>query len=231
MKSCYACQNPATSREHVPPKCLFPEQKDAAGGADLRLNLITVPSCADHNLHKAGDDEYFLYVLSLSITSNAIAQEQVRTKLARAINRRPALVNSILDCSEDCHVADSATGQIHEAVQVGLDGTRFQKTLELVARGIYCHHFNERWDGALRVHADWVAFPQEPNAPEIDANRVVLATNADKLFLNTPKQATSPDVFWYQVHEPPERLRCLIRLGFYGDSKACAFFGEMDVRG
>ncbi|MCE9619683.1 MAG: hypothetical protein K8R92_07215 [Planctomycetes bacterium] len=228
MELCYACANPATSREHVPPKCLFPEQKDAAGGADFRHNLITVPSCADHNFRKSRDDEYFLYVLVTTITSNQTALEHFQTKLARTIIRRPALANTIVKSGKECHIVDSANGKTHNAVQVDLDGERFQNTLELIARGIFYHHFKKRWMGGLRTHADWIVFPSELNSAEIDANRVALANSVDALLANVPKQASSPNVFWYQVGELPP-LRCLIRLGFYGGSKATAFFGDIDI--
>lgn len=35
-QTCYMCDAPATSEEHVPPKCLFPERKDLPQGMDLR---------------------------------------------------------------------------------------------------------------------------------------------------------------------------------------------------
>lgn len=34
--TCYYCGKPATSTEHVPPKALFPEQKDSPEGVDYR---------------------------------------------------------------------------------------------------------------------------------------------------------------------------------------------------
>jgi hypothetical protein len=39
-RPCYHCGAPATSTEHVPPKCIFPEKKDAFG-ANYRRNLNT----------------------------------------------------------------------------------------------------------------------------------------------------------------------------------------------
>ena len=54
LKQCYFCGKEATSKEHVPPKSFFPD-KDKH-----RLNLITVPSCHDHNNKKSGTDEYIL---------------------------------------------------------------------------------------------------------------------------------------------------------------------------
>ena len=52
LETCYMCDSIATTREHVPPKCLFPEKKDI--GDDIyRQNLITVPSCDKHNTSKS----------------------------------------------------------------------------------------------------------------------------------------------------------------------------------
>ena len=225
MEFCYACQNPATTKEHIPPRCLFPEVKDAVDGADYRRNLIMVPSCTKHNLEKSGDDEYLLYVLTTNLPSNAIAHTQW-TKLKRAIERRPALWNSMRSNSEEVEVMDSHTGKIYEAVQMGLDGTRFQKSLELISLGVYRHHFGERWEGSIHVHSDFIAFSHEPNAADIDANRVLVFNCAKKLFASAPRHGNNPDVFWYQVCEPADHyLRCLIRLGFYEGCTATAFLG------
>ena len=54
MKRCYfqGCQEPAVTKEHIPPKAFFPEGK--------RTNLLTVGSCTAHNNQKSGDDLYVL---------------------------------------------------------------------------------------------------------------------------------------------------------------------------
>ena len=224
--TCFACEKPATTREHVPPACLFPEQKDMMGNKDLRRNLITVPACTDHNLVKSGDDEYFLWVLSTNLPANSVAREQASTKLARAYQRRPALGQSMLRSGEDVDVMDSHTGGRYEAVQVPLDGPRFQKMLDLIALGLYRHHFGEQWKGRLRVHPDFVAFADAPDTAEVEASRAVAFDCAQKLFVRQPKYGDNPTVFWYQVHEPTELSRCLIRLSFYEGCTATAFIGE-----
>jgi hypothetical protein len=58
------CEMAATSREHVPPLCIFPEMKDMQDGTDYRQNLITVPACDAHNLKKSADDEYLQLILT-----------------------------------------------------------------------------------------------------------------------------------------------------------------------
>ena len=227
MPSCYACTNLATTREHVPPACLFPEVKDAPGSADLRRNLITVPSCEEHNLRKAGDDEYLLFVLAFNLPANPTAELQLSTKVARAIGRRPALARSILREGERVLVIDDRTREVYESGQFNLDGARFDRTLDLIARGLYFHHFGTRWEGPLSVTADFIAFPHEPNAAEISAQAAILALGAEKLFLGARAYGGNRDVFYYQVYEINQLLRCLMRLCFYGGCKATIFFGEI----
>lgn len=231
MGSCYACPRHAETWEHVPPACLFPKRKDAIGGADLRRNLIGVPACKQHNLCKAKDDEYLLYVLSLNIPSNSTAQAQVQTKLIRAIGYRPDLANAMFNNVEEVRVMDSHTGRVHEAVQVELDGARFQRTLELIALGVYRYHFGKRWRGPLTAQADFLGYPGAPDVAEIDAARVILFSLAQELFEGSARHGDNPEVFWYQVVEPRESLRCVIRLVFYGGCTVTAFFGEMNSRG
>jgi hypothetical protein len=62
---CYFCGALATSKEHVPPRCLFPKAGDVVDGADYRKNLVTVASCDVHNMHKSKEDEYLRFILAL----------------------------------------------------------------------------------------------------------------------------------------------------------------------
>ena len=39
-KKCYMCEKLATSVEHIPPQCLFPEQKDLPDGIDSILAFV-----------------------------------------------------------------------------------------------------------------------------------------------------------------------------------------------
>src|SRR5207244_12042286 len=85
--ACYMCESPATSREHVPPKNLFPEAKDT-GGKDYRLNLITVPSCDLHNSAKNLDDEFLMFSLAGIVGNNSIGYRHRFGKVERAIRGR-----------------------------------------------------------------------------------------------------------------------------------------------
>ena len=90
--SCYMCDNPPTTMEHVPPKCFFPESKDVFDGKDYRKNLISVPSCEDHNLKKSHDDEYIFYVVLSNYSGNLVAFNQFVSKALRAYRKNPKLL-------------------------------------------------------------------------------------------------------------------------------------------
>lgn len=75
MRSCYFCNLPGTTDEHVPPRAIFPAQKDFPG-ENHRLDLITVPSCTEHNSGKSDDDEFLLVSLAGIIGNNSIGYRQ-----------------------------------------------------------------------------------------------------------------------------------------------------------
>lgn len=225
--TCFACDNPATTREHVPPACLFVESKDTDGNQNFRRNLITVPACTDHNLVKSRDDMYFLWVLSTNLSANSVARQQVSTKLRRANERRPALGKAILSETKDVTVIDSQSGAEHDAVEVPLDIDRFQRVLDLIGLGLYQHHFGKRWVGGVHVHPDFIGSTDSSQMRNIDEDRLFLFHAAEKVFAAEMRWGENQDVFYYQVHEPKNNhLSLMMRLVFYGGCTATTFLDE-----
>lgn len=85
--TCYACDKPATTREHAPPRSFFPE-------AYRNNNLITVPSCASHNNDNSKDVEYARNIISTYYGVNNVGQELFLDKSMRSFDRSPALLNT-----------------------------------------------------------------------------------------------------------------------------------------
>lgn len=135
-KTCYMCSLPATSLEHAPPKCLFPTARDTENGINLRKNLITVPSCDEHNSAKSKDDEYLLYSLSLSITSNNTGLNLFLTKVQRAAQRKPALAIELFSTSVPVSLQNTQTKEIAEAHAITVNGARIDKVLAQCARAL-----------------------------------------------------------------------------------------------
>ena len=226
MSTCYACVKVAVTSEHVPPQCIFPEKKDLAEGMDLRRNLITVPSCDDHNLRKSGDDEYLMYVLSMNLPAGEIAAHHFSTKIMRAIDRRPALVNSLVKNNTPVIVKDRTTGETYETSALEVDGQRVDRIFSNIALGIYFHHFNKRWEDNLRVQPNFLSFLHEPNAQQRNAQIAELARYADQFFADVEHFGENPSVFTYQVVQPDRRIHALMRLNFYTGCKVTVFLGK-----
>jgi hypothetical protein len=77
---CYYCGKEQTSVEHIPPKSFFPKNQ--------RKNLLTVPSCDEHNQQKSTDDEYVKAILLSSILANGNSNlVDLRETLERSLHR------------------------------------------------------------------------------------------------------------------------------------------------
>ena len=81
-ESCYACDEPATTKEHAPPYSFFPKGK--------RQNLITVPSCSVHNCSNSNDVEYVRNAIASLADLNEAGESLIDTT-KRSFDHSPAL--------------------------------------------------------------------------------------------------------------------------------------------
>lgn len=81
-EACIYCSAPATTRDHVPPACLFPHPRPS--------NLTTVPACQPCNERWSKDIEYFRAVLLASANlEQDVAASRVRDVVVRSLRRQP----------------------------------------------------------------------------------------------------------------------------------------------
>ena len=90
--SCVYCGSSATTRDHVPPKCLLEKP--------YPLNLSTVPSCSECNNSYSLDEQYFLLLLSATdatqgnpVISRKVARGGV---IERTLEKSPGLDNRLI---------------------------------------------------------------------------------------------------------------------------------------
>lgn len=209
---CYMCSAVATSREHVPPRNLFPESKDI-GGANYRVKLITVPSCTLHNSAKSQDDEFLMVSLAGIIGNNSIGYMHKLGKVDRAIRRSAnKLLEQVLLEKKEIHRIEVQPNVFHEVIWGTPDVARLHRCFEHIGYGLHWHHFGKRFNGQIKVllgylfHRDhnsktWVEFIRDRS--EIDLK-------------NKPKLGANQDIFYYQVTEPDQFKLFLIKLTFYG---------------
>jgi hypothetical protein len=218
------CDATATSVEHVPPRCLFPEQKDLPSGVDLRKQLITVPSCDVHNTSKSKDDEYLLYALSMNIPNNPTASNHFSTKILRAIERSPSVIRKFTEKQIPVKVEDTQTGEIHETLALQVDRHRLENALMMIGHALYFHHFKTSWKGSVSAYPNFLLALTEPNARELNEPVERMAALAEEFFLNQPRYGENQDVFSYQVAEGQSPVETLMLLRFYEGSRVTLLF-------
>jgi len=202
------CSAPATSKEHVPPKGFFPQQKDMPG-VDYRKNLITVPSCDLHNMEKSHDDEYLACAIVCDLENNQVAQNHFSTKILRALKRKPYFSKTILSNQRPVFV----NGQ--ESIAFEIDKNRLNSGMEKIARALYYHTYKEQWTKPIRVYClslrrvNGTSFEKNPLAGQ-------MAQASSVFFSGRPTCGENPDVFYYQIEHIPEKEYLLIKLVFYG---------------
>lgn len=211
---CYMCDKDATTVEHVPPKCIFPEIKDT-NGIDYKKNLITVPSCEEHNNSKSTDDTYLRDILTMVVTSSALGKLQFDKKTMKQASLRPALMNNMLENSAPYKVSfdDGATKQ--DTIGIRVDDERLQNSFECMARALYYHEKKDKFSGEsinvipLFLFNEGLQDEREQLAKGIDS---VMNQNS------VMPKGDNPDVFYYQFCENASGS-IFIKMVFYESSR------------
>lgn len=222
---CYWCGNAATSREHVPPKCLFPTEKDSGDGKSYRADLITVPSCEKHNGEKSDDDEHLLYILTTSVTNNGLGKSYFKSKTVQKIKEKPHLASKFFEDPKQVKIKDTHTDTFSNGASFRIDDVRLTQSFEHIARGLYFHHFCKIWPKKITVLCEFLMSINDTDlekSREINSEYNVIRQGADSLFHNLPKYGTNPSVFYYQLID--EQPSAVMRLTFYEGTKVSIVF-------
>lgn len=217
METCYMCCEPATSKEHVPPKCLFPESKDLEPGVDLRKRLITVPSCDLHNSGKSKDDEYLLLGLTMNILNNGVALSHFQTKILRAITRSPSLVAGFAKTQQPV-IAVKQDGTAIRTLMVSVDNQRFLGSLDHIAKGLYFHKFGHRHLGRCSILPDFMLFGDGLKGVTLNDRNNQVVSLVRPAFDSLSEEGENPEIFRYAFMLPDTQGRVAARMKFFDGS-------------
>jgi hypothetical protein len=214
-KTCYMCEKKATTDEHVPPKCIFPEKKDLPEGVDYRKNLITVPSCDEHNSQKSGDDEYLFFVLASAAQGNIDKQRHFDTKLMRAAKRRPHVFESFL---KDMRPVPFLTvdGTVEQSAGVRVDVPRLESSIRHMACGIFFHHYQIKWFGGFRMYTNALCDMTSTNASEVNKTIEEVAERISRAFGAVTAHGKNRNIFSYKMYSEGQD-RHAIFMTFYDE--------------
>jgi len=133
-ETCYTCDAPAVSDDHIPAKCLFPEPRPA------NLQLITVPSCNEHNHERGGDDDYFRLIMTTTSADEPAAERWIDKKVLTYLKRNPEFLKKFLAGSIPKVPVTTPSGIFLEyRPAFTYDRPRLQKVVDAIARGLWFH--------------------------------------------------------------------------------------------
>lgn len=210
--SCYMCNSEAVTMEHVPPKCFFPKNDNTCDG-DYRRRLITVPSCHEHNTGKSNDDQYLLYVLAGSVTSNDLGLTQFCTKVKRSAERKPKLMISMGSNAKPAQIFHSTGNFWEEGLGIAVDGNRIDLVLAMYAQAIYFHEQGGKFAGRVNVLTPFTLY--------LDSRRNASVSTAldaaENFFSDYQVKGENPEVFCYKFAE--NEVAAIILFYFYRGTK------------
>ncbi|MBV4516175.1 MULTISPECIES: hypothetical protein [Pseudomonas] len=209
-ETCYMCDAPATSKEHAPPKCLFPEGKHLSAPDNQRISLITVPACDAHNTQKSGDDEYLMYLFTMLPQTNSYGKVIFNNKVIRASQRKPKLAERIF---ENTIKIDGKEGN-------EVDRQRIDTSIGLVARAIFFHETQAKWTHPMQVNSTVYEVPEEQDGIVIDradiiANRKKYSQTISDLLINLEWKGANPKIFKYKIMVDSTDLFLVMQFCFY----------------
>ncbi len=215
---CYVCGKPATTRDHIPPKCIFPESKDIPG-TKYRDNPIIVPACVEHNCSRSSDDEYFAQVISVVWGNNDIAEKQFDTKILRSFNKEPTksikLANGWIDVEIEGGISTKA---------IRLDDNRIKNVMTAIFQGLHFHEFSSSAKDEVAI------LPLFSTSGDNSVNSAVnsaVAQVIDSAPFGEYKGA-NPDVFKYRYVKSPENTQTIWELTFYNHAKVYGVSSSRD---
>ncbi len=217
-ETCYYCGEPETSTEHAPPKCIFPKAKDSSDGKNYGNNLIKVPSCDAHNTLKSKEDEYLLYVLAMSLPSNDVGINQFMTKISRAVQRKPKLLDRLLIEYKNVTVHDTENDKWQNTIAIKPEEHRLNSIFEHIAKAIYFHETGCIWSGNVNI---LIEFMLSLTNVEQNERQSQMVNSFNEMLNSVEHKGNYPDVFSYQIVQ--DKGKFLIRMHFYGNSKVTAF--------
>lgn len=222
VETCYMCDEPRYNRDHVPPQCIFPEQKDS-DGVDYRKNLIRVPSCEKHNNQMSGDDQEFHVVIASHFLNNLRVQTIQQKKVVRTLRENKRLWRELVGKGFQ---KEGHTGVGEKIVMIKLERKNIDcyfRCADKIARGLFYHEHKYTWKHEVNI------CPLHLEALNHTVETFVAVKHAqqyrDKFLVRKPeKRGNNPDIFFYQELMDIVGYTSIIRLVFYEGAEIVLLF-------
>lgn len=222
--TCYACDAAKTSREHAPPKCLFPEKDELPLGVDLRKNLIRVPSCDAHNSEKSTDDEFLMWVFSVQSQGNHYRELTFHTKAIRAFRERPLSLLALLEKPVQVSLL-AADGRLLPSAAIEIDFSRFERCMVQIAKALYFKETGAKWRSSCTVFTNLFHGMRGTGAAGLNDIHHQAISVAQSAMAQLPSKGQNPEIFVYRFAELRTNLKVLL-MSYYGHIQVLVKYGD-----
>jgi hypothetical protein len=197
---CAFCDEPATTKDHVPPKSLFKTSPPD--------NLMTVPACFSCNNEASYDDQWFLnYLVSDDRIKNHPEAKELNNALTRSLKRPQSTgLQEYMDRSLKRFPLITESGIYYgEGTALENDFTRERRVLTRIVKGLYYHELQQHHptENICFVYSSNKTYSPDPKVREERCNAILEWINAIK---NEPLRQIGNDVFsykWGVAHDNP----------------------------
>lgn len=195
---CVYCGRQATSRDHVPAKCLLERP--------LPAKSITVPSCRACNEGLSKDEEYFgVFLAHVGLSTKLTAKVYPDGVVDRALTRNPNFSERI----ENALRIDELTGRVYITPEID----RLERVVRKIAMGLYAYRYLLSTIPADSFHVRLVGREGDRNA---EPPREILLMSHNERFVPKRWRVVQDEVFSYtfvRAGWKPTQLHCL--MNFY----------------
>jgi hypothetical protein len=219
-EECYYCNRLGTTDEHVPPRCLFPEEKDF--GIDYRKNLITVRSCDEHNSKKSGSDENLRQILVASPFNNAIGLGLVSGKWARAFKRNAKYLAQFTAGGKPISYQLTESSKFQEGLMVKANLDDLDESLRKICAALFYYETGTKLIGNTALFTGFTAYLSEAIQRESE-HAIETIRN---YFSETPRKGENPEVFYY--HFECSEGTAIFYLVFYEYNEVVVRFNRIE---
>ena len=146
---CAFCgKSPAKTRDHIPPRGIFPRP---------RPDLITVPACLRCNRDISKIEEAFRVYLSLRIgVNNETTSNLWNNEAMRTLRHNPSLRKRIVRAMRPISVRSPAGIILAEKIGGLWPPESHDPVIEKIIRGLYFHHYREVLGDRVEIKVHWL---------------------------------------------------------------------------
>ena len=211
--TCYICGQPATSVEHAPAKCFFPEDK--------RINLTTVDSCSTHNEDTSKDDEYVRNIIAMSIGNNQVAFNHFLKKCIKSFIRSPKLLQTTTKTNRKVYYEEDTQPQQgrKSTYAFEIDRERINLVMRKIAYATYFKKYGTTWNRELAIGTEFLL------TTDLQNDDLGLLIQAAKKLLGTQQtyEGNNQEVFKFAFLETEDTNEQPLIMMFYEGFEVWAF--------